>query len=63
MQKSNSHAAVLIGVPVELLQEADISPFDVLQMYVSRGCVIVEKAEDECPHCRCPLRCAGVDDD
>lgn len=52
---------VLLSVPAELLEEADISEGDVLQMYVEDGSLIIEplyEAEDIIcrENCRsCPI--------
>ena len=48
MQNSikNPQEMVLFSVPAELLEEADISEGDVLQMYVEDGSLIIEPLYD-----------------
>ena len=41
-QMKNKDAFILISVPVELLEEADICAGDALQMYVDDGCIVIE---------------------
>lgn len=58
----------LISVPLELLEEIDLCPMDVIQMSVSDGRLIVEKATDTDFECdgdceNCPFiadDCVGV---
>lgn len=58
-QMKNKDAFILISVPVELLEEADICAGDALQMYVDDGCIVIEpldKAEElicseDCENC------------
>lgn len=55
--------SVLMPIPLALLEEVGIDPFDTIQMYISRGRLIIEPTESDCTmicfgNCR---RCPGVD--
>lgn len=48
--------SVLMPIPVELLEEVGIAPYDTIQMYISRGRLIIEPVDEEELLCRsCPI--------
>lgn len=63
MQKSRGYAQ--LAMPVEVLQEAQISEGDTLQMYVEQGKIVIQKLNDadnvvcsrQCGDCPCKENC------
>ncbi len=65
MQKQNieSVESVMMPIPLDLLEEAEIDMYTPIQMYISHGRIVIQALEEDpfadepdCVPCRCP-RC------
>lgn len=65
MQNQTMNGHILLPVPVELMEEAGIKPYSLIQFYVTEGKLVAEVIKDtenfvcdsECTNCPCEEEC------